>query len=112
MVSSRPATPARWDATGAEVLAWGARGDAGGQVLDPIAFTVDRRGRVYVADWGGPRVIVFDSRGSFVHQWDARAGDAPGLRYPSGLAVDARGRVYVVDRASPRVHVLGPLPGG
>jgi len=80
--------------------------------LDPIAFTVDRRGRVYVADWGGPRVIVFDSRGSFVHQWDARAGDAPGLRYPSGLAVDARGRVYVVDRASPRVHVLGPLPGG
>lgn len=102
----------RWDATGAEVAAWGARGDAASQVFDPIGFAVDRRGRVYVADWGGPRVIVFDSRGAFVHQWDTRAGDAPGLRYPSGLAVDARGRVYVVDRASPRVHVLGPLPGG
>ena len=110
---SRPTQPPlrRWDATGAEIAAWGARGEGAGQVFDPIAFAVDRRGRVYVADWSGPRVIVFDSRGTFVHQWDARAGDAPGLRYPSGLAIDPRGRVYVVDRASPRIHVLGPLPG-
>jgi DNA-binding beta-propeller fold protein YncE len=111
---SRPDQPLlrRWNAEGEEVAAWGTRGVEAGQVFDPIAFGVDRRGRVYVADWGGPRVIVFDARGAFVHQYDARGGDAPGLRYPSGLAIDPRGRVYVVDRASPRIHVLGPLPGG
>jgi hypothetical protein len=109
----RPGQPPlrRWDAAGVEIAAWGVRGSAAGQVFDPIAFAVDRRGRVYVADWGGPRVLVFDARGSLVHQWDARAAGGPALRYPAGLAVDPRGRVYVVDRASPRVHVLGPLPG-
>jgi DNA-binding beta-propeller fold protein YncE len=100
----------KWDASGTEVAAWGARGEGPDQVFDPIALAVDARGRIYVADWGGPRVLVFDATGRLLHQWDTRAGEAPGLRSPSGLAVDGRGRVFVVDLASPRVHVLGPVP--
>lgn len=94
---------------GAEVSAWGRRGQGPGELFDPIALAVDHAGRVYVACWGGganPRIVVYDAAGTFLHQWDVTSGGLPSLRMPSGIAIDAQGVVYVTDLKHDRPHKL------
>ena len=58
---------------------------------DPMA------GQVYVADWTGTRVSVFDRRGRFVKDL-GRSGDGPGeFRNPTALSVDPFGALVVFD---------------
>ncbi len=54
-------------------------------------------GQVYVADWRGTRVAVFDSTGSFVADY-GREGDGPGeFRSPTAVALDPEGALVVWD---------------
>lgn len=95
-----------------EVMRFGSEGTGAGRFDDARSVAVDASGRIYVAEYTGGRVQVFDSAGTFVTQWSADR------RMPLlDLAADRGGTVYVVQ--SGRINryegatgrSLGALPG-
>ena len=73
---------------GALLLSWGEPGDAPGQFRWPHAVWVDKRERVWVADWLNDRIQIFNDKGEFLSQWT-------GLRDPTGIFIDSEETVYV-----------------
>ncbi|HEX8210320.1 MAG TPA: NHL repeat-containing protein [Longimicrobium sp.] len=73
------------------VLRFGSEGTGAGRFEDARSVAVDGAGRIYVAEYSGGRVQVFDSLGTFVTQWTADP------RMPLvDLEADRGGTVYVV----------------
>ncbi|MDQ3804064.1 MAG: hypothetical protein M3416_09575, partial [Acidobacteriota bacterium] len=76
-----------------EVLKFGAEGIGPGSFSDARSIAVDGEGRIYVGEYTGGRIQVFDAAGKFLTQWFADRSMP--LR---GLAADRGGTVYVVQR--------------
>ena len=74
------------------VLEFGSEGIGPGMFTDARSIAVDGAGRIYVGEYTGGRIQVFDSAGKFVSQWTV--GDRKTLL--RGLAADRKGTVYVV----------------
>ncbi|MDT5261269.1 MAG: tripartite motif-containing protein 71, partial [Acidobacteriota bacterium] len=74
-------------------LTFGSEGIGPGNFKDARSIAVDAEGRIYVAEYSGGRVQVFDATGKFLNQWivDPKMP----LR---GMAADRRGTVYVVQK--------------
>ena len=115
-----PATPAAaapGDAFAAEALAFGSEGTGAGRFEDARSVAVDGQGRIYVAEYQGGRVQVFDSAGTFLTQWRVES-PTPVL----DLAADRAGTVYAVTGGgiarfagadgTPRDRVPGPDADG
>jgi DNA-binding beta-propeller fold protein YncE len=73
------------------LLEFGGEGLGAGQFKDARSLAVDGDGRIYVGEYTGGRVQVFDSEGKFLSQWMVDR-KMPLLQ----LAADRRGTVYVV----------------
>ncbi|HEX2187653.1 MAG TPA: hypothetical protein VHG51_02085, partial [Longimicrobiaceae bacterium] len=73
------------------VLEFGEEGVGAGRFTDARTVAADARGRVYVGEYSGGRVQVFDSLGAFATQWTADP-EMPLL----DLAADRGGTVYAV----------------
>lgn len=72
-------------------MAFGEEGMGPGQFKDARSVSVDDNGRIYVAEYQGGRIQVFNSAGKFQTQWSA---DRKAVVL--GLAADRRGLVYIV----------------
>jgi DNA-binding beta-propeller fold protein YncE len=72
---------------------FGSEGIGPGNFKDARSIAVDAEGRIYVGEYSGGRVQVFDSAGKFVTQWTA--DPKMPLR---GMTADRRGTVYVVQK--------------
>jgi sugar lactone lactonase YvrE len=90
-----PNTPKKESAnTFANVLpGFGSEGIGPGMFNDARSIGVDGAGRIYVAEYTGGRVQVFDPAGKFVAQWTI--GDRKTLI--RGLAADRKGTIYVAE---------------
>jgi len=75
-------------------LQFGEEGIGQGMFTDARSIGVDGQGRIYVAEYSGGRVQVFDSAGKFIRQWTTVDPKMP-LR---GMTVDRKGTVYVAQR--------------
>lgn len=75
------------------VLKFGSEGIGPGMMTDARSIAVDGAGRIYVAEYSGGRVQVFDNSGQFITQW--MADPKMPLR---GLAADRKGTVYIAQR--------------
>ena len=75
------------------LLEFGSEGIGTGMFNDARSIAVDGAGRIYVGEYTGGRIQVFDSAGKFVNQWSI--GDRKTLL--RGLAADRKGNVYVVE---------------
>jgi DNA-binding beta-propeller fold protein YncE len=75
------------------VLKFGSEGTGPGYFTDARSIAVDGDGRIYVGEYTGGRIQVFDASGKFLTQWMADT-EMP-LR---AIAADRRGTVYVVQR--------------
>lgn len=90
----RPATPGRGTITPAFAslaLEFGSEGIGAGQFKDSRSIAVDGEGHIYMAEYTGGRVQVFDANGQFITQWMADR-KMPLLE----IAADRKGTVYVV----------------
>jgi LSD1 subclass zinc finger protein len=72
-------------------LEFGSEGIGAGQFKDARAVAVDGEGRIYVGEYSGGRVQVFDPQGKFITQWMVDQE-----RVLLNLAADRKGIVYVV----------------
>ncbi|MFY9620259.1 MAG: hypothetical protein WAM70_03780 [Pyrinomonadaceae bacterium] len=92
-VGSKAADPA--NAFAREVLKFGSEGIGPGMMTDARSIGVDGSGNIYVGEYLGGRVQVFDANGTFVTQW--MVDRKMPLR---GMAVDRKGTVYIVQRGT------------
>ncbi|MCA1575800.1 MAG: hypothetical protein LC794_00390 [Acidobacteria bacterium] len=103
-VPSRPNTPKtapKKESTNSfatELLRFGSEGIGPGMFTDARSIAVDGAGRMYVGEYSGGRIQVFDPAGKFVGQWTI--GDRKTIL--RGLAADRKGMVYAVHGG--RIH--------
>lgn len=92
---------------------FGSEGVGAGRFKDARSIAVDAQGHIYVGEYIGGRIQVFDSEGKFVTQWTVDS-QMP-LR---GMTADRRGNVYVVQKGEINKYegttgkLLGTVGGG
>ena len=86
------------------VLSYGAYGSGDGKFVMPYGAAVDSSGRVYVADFYGHQVQVFDEDGSFLGKWGKYGSGAGQFRYPWRITVDGSDDIYVTEYVGNRVQ--------
>ena len=74
------------------LLTFGSEGIGPGMFSDARSIAVDGAGRIYVGEYTGGRIQIFDPDGKFLSQWNI--GDRKTLI--RGMAADRKGTVYVV----------------
>jgi uncharacterized protein (TIGR03663 family) len=81
-------------------------------IWGPRGIAVDTHDRVFVADTGNKRVLVYDSEGNFLFQIGGEGLSIGQFEEPVGLAFDPRGYLYVADTWNQRVQVFAPSEDG
>jgi len=92
---------------GEEVLRFGGRGEAGGQLNFPTAIAAGPDGTLLVVDALNFRVSRFDLAGRFLGSFGRAGEDAASFVRPKALAVGGGGAVFVSDAATDQVKVFG-----
>ncbi len=73
------------------LLSFGTEGIGPGMFKDARSIAVDASGKIYVGEYTGGRIQVFDPEGKFITQWMADP------KMPlTGMAADRSGTIYVV----------------
>ena len=90
--TSRPNTPGKSNSNGygTVLLTFGSEGIGPGMFTDARSIAVDGAGKIYVGEYQGGRIQVFDPAGKFLNQWSI--GDRKTIL--RGLAADRKGTVY------------------
>ncbi len=78
----------------------------------PRGIAVDAQERVFVADTGNKRILVYDADGNFILQIGSEGLSIGQFEEPVGLAFDPRGYLYVADTWNQRVQVFAPSEDG
>ncbi|HEV2825989.1 MAG TPA: hypothetical protein VGW76_00185 [Pyrinomonadaceae bacterium] len=82
-----------------ETLKFGSEGIGPGMFTDARSIAVDGSGKIYVGEYSGGRVQVFDGEGKFITQWTVDR------KMPlRALAADRNGVVYVVQSGNISRH--------
>jgi DNA-binding beta-propeller fold protein YncE len=87
----------RCNARGDKLLTFGKPGSGDGALLGPQYLVIDRRGYLWVTDWGNARVVRFTLDGAFVQAISGVGG-------PTGIAA-FEDKLYVADRPGKRILV-------
>jgi sugar lactone lactonase YvrE len=78
---------------GTFIKAFGGTGHGPGQLFGPHAIAMDAAGRLFVADRGNQRIVVFDQDGKYLSRWTQ-------FGMPSDIVIDGNGKIYVADSES------------
>jgi hypothetical protein len=82
-----------------EILKFGSEGIGPGMFTDARSIAVDGSGKIYVGEYIGGRVQIFDGEGKFITQWTVDR------KMPlRALAADRNGVVYVVQKGNITRH--------
>jgi len=100
---------------GKAIKTWGQYGqpvpeipESQGFFWGPRGIDVDSEGRVYVADTGNKRIVIFDENGKYLTEFGTAGFDAGQFDEPVGVAVANDGRVYVSDTWNQRIQSFIP----
>jgi sugar lactone lactonase YvrE len=83
---------------------WLMAGDGPGEFDDPQGVTVDREGRIFVADTNNHRVQVFGPTGKLLLTFGEEGESAGEISYPNDIQVDVEGNIYISDSDGGRIQ--------
>jgi sugar lactone lactonase YvrE len=86
--------------------AFGGKGSAASQLIEPVGIAIGPDGNVYVADSGNARISVFTKSGEPIAQWPVVAWSGRS-GYEPYLAFGADGILYATSSATGSVEVIG-----
>ncbi len=96
----------RWKAKLVEEMSCGISGSQEGLLHRPMELKVDGQGRIYVMDWGGSCIRVYDDRGKFLRKI-GRAGQGPGeLGSLTFFELLSKDRICILDGGQRRVMIM------
>jgi len=72
----------------------------------PTSITTDRRGRIYVVDRNGSRIIILGQDGSFLGQQSGFGWKGGLLNYPSQLCINNKDEVFIADTNNNRIQIF------
>jgi sugar lactone lactonase YvrE len=72
----------------------------------PTAIATDNRGRIYLVDRNGSRVIILGPDGSLLGQLSAMGWKEGLLQHPSQLCINSSGEIFVADTNNNRIQVF------
>ncbi len=75
----------------------------------PRGIAVDAKGRVFVADTGNKRIVVYDKDGNYLTEFGSGGFDPGQFDEPVDVAVGSDGAVYVTDTWNQRVQSFIPI---
>ncbi len=78
----------------------------------PRGIAVDSQGRVFVADTGNKRIVVFDADGNYITEFGSAGLDPGQFDEPVGVAISPKGTVYVTDTWNQRIQAFIPSEDG
>jgi streptogramin lyase len=78
----------------------------------PRGLAVDSLGRVYVADTGNKRVVIYDGEGTYLGEFGQPGMGLGQMDEPVAVAISPDGLVYVTDTWNQRVQVFSPDGSG
>ncbi len=76
------------------------------QMRFPTNITTDNRGRIYLMDRNGSRIIVIGQDGSFLGQMSELGWKEGLLNYPSQICINGKGEVFIADTNNNRVQIF------
>jgi sugar lactone lactonase YvrE len=72
----------------------------------PASLTTDDRGRIYLVDRNGGRIIILGQDGSFIGRQSGMGWKEGRLNYPSQMCINGKGEVFVADTRNNRVQIF------
>lgn len=104
---------------GKPLATWGQYGQPAADNLDsksflygPRGIAVDSQGRVFLADTGNKRIVIFDEEGNYLTEFGTAGFDVGQFDEPVGVAVANDGTVFVTDTWNQRVQSFLPDESG
>ncbi len=101
----------KFSRNGTAVKMWGAFGQPSPEdpnseyfFWGPRGIAVDSDGRVFVADTGNKRIVVYDANGTYLTEFGSGGFDPGQFDEPVGVAVGRDGTVYVTDTWNQRIQ--------
>ena len=97
----------KYSPSGELLLTVGEWGRQPGQFTLPLAFVLDDRGNIYVAD-RDTELSKFDPEGNLIWSTLGSGNPAAELIRPNGVAIDSDGNIYVADSNPKSIVVFDP----
>ena len=72
----------------------------------PAGITTDKRGRIYLVDRNGSRIIILGPDGSYLGRLSAMGWKEGLLNYPSQICLNDSGEIFVADTNNNRVQIF------
>ncbi|MFZ1386755.1 MAG: NHL repeat-containing protein [Thiolinea sp.] len=91
----------QFDSTGKLVKTLGSLGSKKGQFYNPLAFRLDKKNNLYVADSGNNRVQKLNKEGKVLWSKGDQIGE---LSLAKGVVADSKNNIYVLDAGHYRIQ--------
>jgi sugar lactone lactonase YvrE len=75
----------------------------------PTSMAIDKRGRIYLVDHNGGKIIILARDGSFLGRLSARGWKEGLLNHPSQICLNDRGEIIVADTSNNRVQIFAEI---
>lgn len=72
----------------------------------PTSLTTDARGRIYLVDRNGGKIIILAQDGSYLTRLSAMGWKTGLLNYPGQMCLNAGGEIFVADTKNNRVQIF------
>ncbi len=75
----------------------------------PTNMTTDKRGRIYLVDRNGSKVIILGQEGSLIGRMSGMGWKEARLNYPSQLCINNKEEIFIADTLNNRVQIFSRI---
>jgi sugar lactone lactonase YvrE len=72
----------------------------------PTVITTDKRGRIYLVDRNGSKIVVLGQDGSFIGRSSGQGWKEGRLNHPSDMCINSKGEVFIADTSNNRIQIF------